>query len=234
MNIILFDKSEIVESRVTLSDERFIHMRDVLKVEKGNSVKVGIIDGKIGTGKVVALDDTKIVLELDCTDNPSKKLPITLVCTLPRPATLKKVLYSAVSLGVGEIHFINANKVEKAYWDSKRHTPEFLRQTIIDALQQCKDTVFPKIHFHRLFKPFCEDELPHLVKDVVFFAHPGGEKLSKHFDHAVIIIGPEGGFTDYEVSLLEHCAEKIDLGSRILRVEHAVTFAIGKLSEHVL
>jgi len=145
------------------------------------------------------------------------------VCSLPRPKTLTKVIYKATCLGIKDIHFINSEKVEKAYWDSNQHKYD---QTILDALSQSVDTISPKISFHKKFRPFVEDTLPSLIKDKAVFAHPGGGKPVKA-KHLVLIIGPEGGFNDFEVDLLSKCAEKISLGERILRVEDAMPVAVG-------
>lgn len=46
----------------------------------------------------------------------------------------------------------------------------------------------------------------------------------------VLFIGPEGGFTDYEIDLIESKGfKRVNIGERILRVETAIPFIIGKV-----
>jgi len=162
--------------------------------------------------------------------NPPKPLPITLVCALQRPKTLKKIVFTATSLGIKEIVFINTAKVEKAYWDKRQHK---LDDTIIKALEQAKDTIPPTIQYHKQFKPFAQDVLATLIKDKAYVAHPTHKKTvikkATSKTHTTLIIGPEGGFTTYEVTQLQKHAKVLSLGTRILRTEDALPVAIGKL-----
>ncbi len=229
MNLIILQKKEIKNNKVVLSDYRHAHIKNVLKPEIGQQLKVGMLNGKIGIGEVVKQTSKETILKVKINTAPPKPANICLVCCLPRPKTLTKVIYKATCLGIKEIHLINAEKVEKAYWDSNQHK---YNKTIIDALSQSKDTISPKISFHKRFRPFAEDILPTLIKDKAVFAHPGGKKPSKA-KHIVLIIGPEGGFNDFEVELLSKHAKKISLGERILRVEDALPTAVGILRSYL-
>jgi 16S rRNA (uracil1498-N3)-methyltransferase len=72
-------------------------------------------------------------------------------------------------------------------------------------------------------------------------AHPGGMRAADVFaavDHAregaILAVGPEGGFTDEEISLAASAGWRtVDLGPRILRVETAAimlaALAAGRL-----
>ena len=52
---------------------------------------------------------------------------------------------------------------------------------------------------------------------------------------AALCIGPEGGFTDYEVGKLEEAGcRSVHLGPRILRVETAVPVLISRLFDACL
>ena len=45
-----------------------------------------------------------------------------------------------------------------------------------------------------------------------------------------LVIGPEGGFTDFEIdSLCSNGGEIVSMGPRILRVEQAIPAALGRL-----
>ena len=66
----------------------------------------------------------------------------------------------------------------------------------------------------------------------IFFAHPGEEPLALSppfaWKRVLVLVGPEGGFTDEEVSVLkQRGARGFSLGDNILRVETAGIIAVG-------
>jgi RsmE family RNA methyltransferase len=91
----------------------------------------------------------------------------------------------------------------------------------------------PEIHIKKLFKPFVEDELPAIAEGSLrLVAHPGEANACPHHveKKTTLVIGPEGGFTEYEVSKLKEAGfDGVHLGSRILRVETAVPVLISRL-----
>ena len=91
----------------------------------------------------------------------------------------------------------------------------------------------PTIHLRKLFKPFVEDELAAISEgSLKLLAHPISEKTcpADIESQTTLIIGPEGGFTPYEVAKLEKIGfDTVHLGPRILRVETAVPVLLGRL-----
>jgi RsmE family RNA methyltransferase len=158
-----------------------------------------------------------------------------LILALPRPKVLNRTIAAAASLGVAEIHLINAWRVEKAYWSSPRVSEENLRAQAILGLEQSADTILPAIRLHNLFTPFVREELPQSLGDAIaFVAHPAaGSEAPREISplrHVVLAIGPEGGFIDREVQTFHEIGfTPIRVGSRILRVETALAFLIGRL-----
>ena len=101
MNLILLFKTDFISSdTVSLSGRRFEHLHKVLRAGQGACVKVGLLNGMIGLGEVIELKDDFVKLRLELTDKPPDALPLTLICALPRPKTLKKVLSATVAYGV--------------------------------------------------------------------------------------------------------------------------------------
>ena len=91
----------------------------------------------------------------------------------------------------------------------------------------------PEIHLKKRFKPFVEDELPDISQNTrKLLAHPG-EPNPCPIDiqgETTLVIGPEGGFTPYEVEKLKECGfQGVHLGQRILRVETAVPALVARL-----
>jgi RsmE family RNA methyltransferase len=232
-SVLLFETDFRSPDTVSLDGYRFEHLRKVLRVEPGTSVKVGLLNGMLGRGEVINLEKDSIELRVDLTDQPPEALPLTLICALQRPQTMKKVLQSAVAYGCKKMYFIGSRKVEKSYWDSPLLEEEALRKHIILGLEQGCDTLMPEIHFRRRFKAFVEDELADIVNGSMgLTAHPSAPKAcpAQVKGAVTLCIGPEGGFTDYEIELLEqHDCPPVHLGNRPLRTEFAVCALLGRL-----
>ncbi len=109
MNLILITPEDhITENCVRLNDRRFQHIRQVHSPSVGDSLKVGELNGKIGTGKVTELSDQEIILELELGDLPPQALPCTLVHALPRPKMLTRVLQTVAAMGIKELFLTNS------------------------------------------------------------------------------------------------------------------------------
>jgi len=231
MNLILIKESDFTaENLVEISDFRFEHIKNVLKAQNGATLKIGLVNGKIGTGNIISVSGNNAIVETAFDRNPPAKNPATLFCALPRPKVFRRVLLNAVCFGVKEIHFFQAFKVEKSYWQSPFLSPDSIDKTVENALMQAIDTVSPQIYFHKSFKIFVEDVFAPKAQEFPCTAfHPtdGIKKTSPPLDatgakHG-FVIGPEGGFTDYEIDMfLKNNAQSASLGERILRVEQAV------------
>ncbi|MCL2845048.1 MAG: 16S rRNA (uracil(1498)-N(3))-methyltransferase [Chitinivibrionia bacterium] len=247
MNLILIKPSDyIAENIAEISDFRFEHIKVVLKVQIGAILKIGELNGKIGTGKIVQICDKSVKLETVFDKNPPAKNSATLFCALPRPKVFRRVLLNAVCFGVKEIHFFQSFKVEKSYWQSPFLSQKSLDEIVENALMQAVDTVFPKIYFHKSFKIFVEDIFAEKAKSfpcVVF--HPSDDvgaycirpncaKIEGVCNTPLqrgVVIGPEGGFTDYEIDMfLKNNAKIASLGERILRVEQAVSVVLSQFN----
>ena len=64
MNLLLLEPGEPdAAGRVLLHDERARHLRSVLKVVPGQSIRVGIVDGPLGTGYVASASDDGVLLD---------------------------------------------------------------------------------------------------------------------------------------------------------------------------
>lgn len=234
MNLILFQPQDLIaDNSVSLSDRRFLHIRDVHKSAVGDQVRIGQLNGLIGQGEITSINTQAVEINFSLDQSPPAKLPLTIILALPRPKMIRRILRSIAELGVEELVIINSYKVEKSFWQSPALEQHQVSSYLVDGLQQARDTVVPKVSFRRLFKPFVEDELPLLIKDrTALLAHPGmGQACPHQLDRPITLaIGPEGGFTPYEVTKLEQTGFKgIHLGERILRVENAVNALIAKL-----
>lgn len=234
MNTLLYSDEDVTApEQITICDYRVQHLTEILKVEVNQTLRVGELNGKLGVGKVVAVSGEEIVLSVELNQQPPAKLPLTLVLALPRPKMLRRILRTVAELGVPDLHLINSYRVEKSYWKTPALEDEKVQEYFIQGLEQARDTVLPRLHLHQRFKPFVEDELPSLIGNRrALAAHPGDYTICPRgiSGELLLAIGPEGGFIPYEVEKLGDAGcDIVSLGSRILRVENAVTSLIGRL-----
>ena len=134
--------------------------------------------------------------------------------------------------GVGELHLIHSYRVEKSYWQTPHLNEDKVEMALIQGLERSGDTVLPSVFQHKRFKPFMEDVLPAIsAETTLLIAHPGNSAPSPADTHrpTTLLIGPEGGFIDFEVDLAEALgAQKVSLGARILSVDTAVCAALSR------
>ncbi len=234
MNLVLLSPSDFVApDHVRLEGRRLAHVKDIHRAALGDSLTVGVVNGRMGRGVVTRLDATALEMDVALAQEPPPKLPLTLILALPRPKVLNRALAAATSLGVARIVLLNAWKVEKSYWKSPRLSDENLLLQRVLGLEQARDTVLPELRLARLFRPFVEDELPPLVKDTLpLVAHPGSTESCPRgiAVPTTLAIGPEGGWVEAELQSLLACGFKVvDLGPRILRVETVMASLVGRL-----
>ena len=240
MNIILFKKSDYInKSEIIIKDKKkYKHIIKVLKANIGDSIKIGLINDLLGIGIIKNIDKTEktITLKVELNKKPPKKLNTILILAMVRPKSLKKALHIAISMGIKEIIIIKTWKVDKSYWSSPLLFEESLNEVSIEALEQAKDTIMPKIRIKKLFKPFIEDELSLLMSNKRgIVAHPIAQNSFFDINNNLsnidyLAIGPEGGFIDYEINKFKSIGfEILKLNERILRVEYAIPVILSRL-----
>lgn len=238
MNVILIHPREwgqnSTSGQLVLQDERHRHIRDVIKPEPGDQLRVGLLGGLLGTAIVCNLDAREVTLEIVLDSAPPPPLPVTLLLALPRPKVLRRTLQACTTLGVKNIYLINSFRVEKSYWQTPFLEENAVQETLLLGLEQARDTRLPQVHLRKRFKPFVEDELPTLMQGQQgWIAHPTPTAQpcpSGLIEPCLLAVGPEGGFIPYEVEKLAEAGfQTIGLGPRILKVETAVPALLGKL-----
>jgi RsmE family RNA methyltransferase len=230
VNLVLLEPTEVgPDGVVVLDGVRAQHLRAVLRVGAGDAVRVGILDGPRGVGTVRSLQERGI--RLDCAFDPltPPRPAIDLLLALPRPKIMRRLWAQLAALGVGRIVLTNAERVERNYFDTHVLTPACYRPLLIEGLQQARDTRLPRVSIHRRLKVLIEDEIDGLFDGGLrIAADPAhGEPISEVIGaergvRILLAIGPEGGWTEYERTLLAaHGFHPAGLGPRTLRSDTA-------------
>ena len=237
MNLLLLGPEDFLpDGAARVSGRRFKQLKEVIKAVPGKLCKAGVTGGQVGVAEVLAMGGDHAELRFTPQGDPPPPLDVILCCALPRPLTFSKVIHSAVTCGVKRICFFHSAKVEKSYWQSSRLDDGFIREELTLALEQCADTMFPEISFHRKFRRFVEDELPAIVPEnaLRIFGSPHADipvpTGAARDGEVALVIGPEGGLNDFEErDLRDNGFTGVTLGARILRSEFAVNAFLSVL-----
>ena len=233
MNILVLNPSDWLDERnVRLVDRRADHIRSVLRAAVGDSLRVGELNGDLGQGCIRALDAEAVVLEVDLKQPPPPRHRFDIVLALPRPKVLRRLFRTVAEYGVANLHLINCARVEKSYWQSPLLAPEKVNDALLAGMERASDTLMPRVHQHRRFRPFVEDQLKDLCAGRPCWMAQMGASLPLRDTPpgaAVVMVGPEGGFVPFELELAQAViAKPVRLGSRTLSVDTALTTALAQ------
>lgn len=239
MNLLLLEPAEVsAEGEAVLSGDRARHLREVLRAQPGSVVRAGIVDGAIGTARVVSLDGDRARLACSIEGSPPPRPAVDLLLALPRPKVLKRALAQLAALGVGTVALTNASRVERFYFDSHVLEGEGIRALLLEGLAQARDTRLPRVHVRRALKPLVEDELDALFGDArrlladPVYPRSVIEAVRVRPSRVVLALGPEGGWTPYERDLLEQNGfAGVGLGARTLRSDTAAIALVALAHE---
>jgi len=239
MNRILMGEDEVgADGHVSLAGRRAAHIAKVLTPEVGALLRVGILDGPRGRGEVLSV--TRDRVELACTfeAQPPAAPCVDLLLALPRPKVTRRLWAPLASLGVGQIILTNAEKVERNYFDTHWLEEEVYRPLLIEGLEQSGDTRLPAVTICRRLKPFVEDRLDQEFPDSKrLICHPRnaiplGDAGLDAAPRVLVAIGPEGGWSDYEIDLFAaHGFDCVSMGWRTLRSDVACIALISIVGE---
>ena len=217
----------------------------------GTSEIVAISKGEASSSPLV---ENELSITVRCSHTQQSIVPwVDLVLAPPRPRVMKRLLPQLAALGVGRIFLVGAKKVEKDFWGATLLKPENYRPILIDGLMQSGTSCLPTLETRRNFRKFVREEVDSLwpkAKRIV--AHPYGADSTRIFanvangresfaefrsiredsrsEAVLLAIGPEGGWTDEEVELLEERGfARYSLGSRILRTDTATVALLAQL-----
>jgi 16S rRNA (uracil1498-N3)-methyltransferase len=187
-------------------------MGDVLHVfdGDGHAAEVEIADSKCRTVKVLSLLPEKIALE--------RKI---LAIGIPKREAWETILRQATEMGVTEIRPLKTRFSQVA-----RVNRERAQTLMVEAAEQCERYDLPVLHEVAGLDEFLAE-----LKETCLWAYErldgAGERACAH----MVLVGPEGGFSAEEVSLLQGAQhiKAFSLGPTILRADTAVVASLAKL-----
>lgn len=256
MNLVLFEPAELA-APLPFADPRAQHILKVLRRAPGDVFVAGLVDGPIGSARLLAVDEAAGTLSLafSAEREPPPLPPITLLVGLPRPQTARDLLRDATTLGVSRIHFVATERSDPNYASSTLWTSgEWRRHLLAGAAQAC-DTRLPEVTWTHSLSSALAQTLHHPeddgIRDAVtnqatallvsaprLLALDNYEatrplaaalrELPSSDSPLVLALGPERGWGPADRAALRAAGFTLcSLGERVLRLETAVVTALS-------
>ncbi|MFU8848879.1 MAG: RsmE family RNA methyltransferase [Opitutales bacterium] len=248
MNLILFDKP-FENTRLEPGDPKAVHLRKVLRVEIGSQVYIGFINGLRARAEVSALgEDGSVDLTVTATESPPPPLPIQLLLGLPRPHTAKRILFEAASMGVGALHFFEAERGEPSYAQSSLWSSGEWQERLRLGAEQSFGTHLPEVAMHADLQSALSrlevldtagraatsgrgvplGQRARIALDNYEAVAPLVDALPLDANRACLALGPERGWSPGERDIFRKNGWMLaHLGPQVLRAETACTAALA-------
>ena len=227
---IYLDQVFVVNTNCLLSPEAAHHVSKVLRMKVGQSLHVFNGHGGYFDAMITRIDKRNVEAAIvdHYPDESESPLTITLVQGVSRGERMDYTLQKAVELGVQHIVPVLCEYTNVKLDDEKKQKRhEHWQKIIINACEQCRRNQIPSLTITQALGNWLNDKNDTLK----LILHPGGPaklgQLENKDNRISLLAGPEGGFSDIEVSnALKHGYQAITLGPRILRTETAALAAI--------
>ncbi len=208
------------------------HIRNVLRMREGEKITICNGQDKDYRCIIESVCDQRILARIMETERTGTELPVRLYLFqgLPKKDKMEFIIQKCVELGAaGIIPVMTARSVVRLE-DEKREQKKRERWQAIaeSAAKQSGRGIIPQVERVHTFREAVERAAA-LDCAILPYEQASGMRATKEAlariagcKTAGILIGPEGGFEDSEVSLAgEHGIAPITLGRRILRTETA-------------
>jgi 16S rRNA (uracil1498-N3)-methyltransferase len=221
------------EKEMTLDEDTSRHVVQVLRMKKGETLNLTDGKGNLLTAKIS--DDHKkhchvVILDSRLTTHNSRKVTIG-ISLLKNSARFEWFLEKATEIGINEIIPLICDRTEKQKFREDR-----MKNILVSAMLQSQQCWLPILHrpidYELIFR---QDEIIHASQK--FIAHCIEDQkrnladlVNEALPSQILLIGPEGDFTDEEVQLAIHNHfDAVSLGETRLRAETAGVVAAAIL-----
>ena len=200
------------------------YLGNVLRLRE--NAELLLFDGASGEwlGRIAEAGKKKMSLSVERPTREAETIPDVWLAFAPvKRAQTDWLVEKATELGVAKLIPVITQRTV-----TERVKLERLHAIAIEAAEQCGRTRLPDIAEPVALKPFLDQR--DIARTLYFADETGGEPAVTSFrpGPALLLIGPEGGFTDEERELIRAMPNSvaISLGPRILRAETAALAAL--------
>ncbi len=212
-------------AQVELDAGQANYLGNVLRLKTG--AELLLFDGHSGEwlGRIAEAGKKRMTLSVECKTRDPECIPDVWLAFAPVKRTQTDWLVEkATELGASRLIPVMTRRTV-----AERIRLERLEAIAIEAAEQCGRTLLPDIAEPVPLDRFLADR--NAGRTLYFADEAGGEPAATAFKSgpALILIGPEGGFSEEERAIIRAAANAlpISLGPRILRAETAALAALA-------
>jgi 16S rRNA (uracil1498-N3)-methyltransferase len=241
---------QIGDSTIMLSADESYHLARVLRMRPGDEAFVFDGDGREFRCKIAAITGDRARLEIieALTNAVESPLSLTLAQSIAKAEKFDLIVQKATELGASRIVPLVSDRTEvRLSAEGAQKRLERWRRISLEALKQCGRRRLVHISAPLTLREFLNSggglELASgagFEVAVLAFSEKGGLPIGEALAGAsnksafVALIGPEGGWSSQELTLMERFGSKaVTLGPRLLRTETAAIVALALLQHEL-
>jgi 16S rRNA (uracil1498-N3)-methyltransferase len=222
--MILFYTKNIQGKFAILEEEEARHATQVLRRKIGDTMQLTDGLGHLYAGEIVDLAKKSCTVAIIDTQEDYNKRPFHLHIAIAPTKNIDRFewfLEKATEIGVDEITPLICKRSERTVIK-----PDRLNGILISAMKQSFQTYLPKLNEAIDFQKFIKKDFSSSKNKYIAYCNdaeiPPLSKIYLKGENALILIGPEGDFSEAEVGLaFENNFKGISLGQNRLRTETA-------------
>jgi len=232
------DRSTIKKDRAYITGGEARHIAAVLRMRSGDAICLVDQEGWAYRAVIHGANAQRVEVMLlerrPPEESPSRS--VILGQALPRFQKMDYIVQKATELGVSRIiPFLSSRSIDRANADRLRIKRLRWQKIAREATKQCGRKQVPLVEkvssFHDVVRSdrenslkiiLWEDEKKKGFKEVI--------SRGRHYENAIVLVGPEGGFSPGEIEWAEGCGyQPVSLGVHIMRTETAALYVLSIL-----
>lgn len=213
-----------------LDEDESFHAMKVLRLSAGDEIAVTNGHGLVAECRIIATGKKQLtaeVVKLTQVEKPLSKV-ILGFCPVKKRDTIEWLMEKATEIGVDEVYLFVSEHSERTVVNEER-----LQKIIRSAVKQSMNPFPPQIHAVGKFAAMLEKCSKIENKYIACCKATEQQHLAKYVPkagHKIILIGPEGGFSDREIEMAMKAGFlAVSLGKNRLRSETAALFGLSIL-----
>ena len=220
-------------SLITLDDNAFNHLIRVLRMKTGESITLFDGSNQITPAVIHEVNKKTVIVKTanSVLDNRESPLNIHLGQVISRGDKMEFTIQKSVELGVNTITPLLSERCGvKLDQDRLEKKVQQWQKIVISACEQCGRNIIPNINPVMKLENWCANLTDSLKLNLHPKAEQGINQLPNDNKNISLLIGPEGGLSNEEISMThQYQFTDILLGPRVLRTETAALTAITAL-----
>ena len=228
-----------IDKIIEIKNSRFHKIASVLRMNLEDKIEIFDGKGKSYNSEIISISKKSLKLKI-LSENKSEiidSLPeIHLAFSIVKPSRFEIAVEKTTEIGVHSIIPLVTEYTNRIHVNmfSKSRLKRF-ESISISAAEQCGTNYIPSIENPKLLTDLIKSDNNEDIRKILFYENLISNdvviKNPKKNKKILIVIGPEGGFSKNELSLVEQSDFEIkSLGNNILRAETAAICAVNNVN----